>query len=100
MSVFRNYAVTDKAGKTFHYHLARNLNVERTPQARDQIIEGTFQVDSGNNNRSMRPFFYMDRKRKTLIYALPKMSAIAGKSVRLNWLRHIKAFRRAVSVGV
>ncbi|GAB6039675.1 CpXC domain-containing protein [Endothiovibrio diazotrophicus] len=72
MSVFRRFSVTDKSGTIYQEYLARNLNVERTPQARQQIIEGTFQRSDESRHRSVRPFFYMDQPRKSVMYVLPR----------------------------
>jgi len=76
MAIFREHKVRCACGTPFTAHLARSVNISRTPQVRAAIIKGTFhsfQCPGCKQRMTVeRPFSYTDPARGCLFYVKPR----------------------------
>lgn len=76
MAVFHPHTVRCVCGNTLSVQLADSVNVKRSPEARDRILNGELhRVACTNCGRKItveKPFYYTDFSRNTLFKVLPR----------------------------
>lgn len=90
MSVYRPYQVRCSKAHTFEVNLLESLNLDRTPHARQAILDGTFHTfqcpECKDSVRVEHELMYLDRDRDTLYSVKPP-------SERHNWLAASRALQ-------
>lgn len=95
MSIFKTYPIDAPEGGTKKVLLSNALNIERRPEAREEILSGTFQQfrlsgESDEHTQVMRSFSYFDPERHTLIFVYPQRQ-------RFQWGKHSEVLEKAYS---
>ncbi len=76
MSVFHPHVYQDPLGSRQTVFLTKTLNIDRMPEARQEILDGDFQRVTLSTHvgpvQISRPFSYLDAEKNTLILVLPQ----------------------------
>lgn len=79
MSVLHPFQITCQCGEEFEAELYKSINIDRLPQERERILQGTFhQVTCPGCHQTQRvekEFLYLDFGRNTIIRVIPNQLA-------------------------